>query len=78
MSNRKIRIGLMGLGEIGRQIYHLAAESDDVEVVAISDIGKPEILYYLLGSTSIQSPGVELVGNYLSNPRFKTRMMQTQ
>lgn len=73
----KTRIGVMGFGEIGRQIYHLAVESDDIEVVAISDIGKPDILHYLLSSSSIQSPNVELEGNYLRNPKFSTRMMRT-
>jgi len=77
MKNGKTRIGIMGFGEIGRQIYHLAAESDDIEVAAISDLGKPEILHYLLDSASIQSPAVELDGNYLRNPKFHTRMMQT-
>jgi glyceraldehyde 3-phosphate dehydrogenase len=75
MSSRKIRLGLMGLGEIGRQLYHLAARSDDMEVVAISDIGKPEILHYLLGSSTVQSPDVTLQGNYLVNPRFRTRVL---
>lgn len=75
MSGRKIRIGLMGLGEIGRQLYHLAAESDDLEVVAISDIGRPDILHYLLGCSTVQSPEVRLEGNFLVNPKFRTRML---
>ena len=45
---RKIRIGLMGLGQIGRQIYRLALQDERFEVVAISDIGRPEILHHLL------------------------------
>jgi len=77
MSTRKTRLGIMGFGEIGRQLYHLAAESNEFEVVAIADIGKPEILHYLLSTASIQSPDVTLEGNYLRNPRFKTRMMRT-
>ncbi len=45
---RKIRLGIMGFGEIGRHIYRKCAEDDAFEVVAISDLGKPEILRYLL------------------------------
>ena len=50
MRNGKIQVGLMGLGQIGRHLYQLAAESDDLEIVAIADIGKPEILHDLLKS----------------------------
>ena len=48
--SRPIRVGIMGFGQTGRQIYELASRSDDVEVVAVADIGKPEILHYLLCS----------------------------
>jgi len=48
MRNGKIRIGIMGLGQIGRQLYHLVLENDDIEIAAVADIGKPEILHYLL------------------------------
>ena len=50
--NNTVKIGLMGLGQIGRQIYHLAAHSEDVEIAAISDIGAPEVLHYLLSTDS--------------------------
>ena len=53
--SRAIRVGLMGFGQIGRQIYELAAESNDVDVVAVADIGKPDILHYLLCS-EVQHP----------------------
>ncbi len=77
MSERKIRLGLMGFGLIGRQLYQLAMDSDDIEIVAISDIGKPEILHYLLSSGSEElADQLSLEGNYLVNPKFRTRMMQ--
>ncbi len=73
-SSSKTRIGIKGFGQVGRQLYKLASESDDIEVVAISDIGKPDILHYLLCSEGSQD--CELEGNYLVNPRFRTRMLQ--
>ncbi len=77
MSAGKIRLGLMGFGLIGRQLYQLAANSNDIEIVAICDIGKPEILHYLLGSgNEAFADTVSLEGNYLVNPKFRTRMMQ--
>jgi glyceraldehyde 3-phosphate dehydrogenase len=76
MHTGKIRVGLMGLGQIGRHLYQLAAESDDLEIVAVADIGKPEILHYLLKSDNADAPQCELHDNYLVNEKFRTRMLQ--
>lgn len=69
-----IRVGIMGFGQVGRQIYDLAANSDDLEVTAIADIGKPDILHYLLRSEVDQPERYRLEGNFLHNDRFKSRM----
>jgi len=66
----------MGLGLIGRHLYHLALESNDAEIVAVADIGKPEILQYLLKSDGVEEPTSELRDNYLVNEKFRTRMLQ--
>jgi glyceraldehyde 3-phosphate dehydrogenase len=66
----------MGLGQIGRHLYHLAAESEDLQIAAVADIGKPEILHYLLRSDAAGAPPCELEGNYLVNEKFRTRMLQ--
>lgn len=42
------RIGLMGFGRIGRNIFRILHRSEDVQVAAISDIADPEALAYLL------------------------------
>ncbi len=76
MRNGKIRIGIMGLGLIGRHLYHLALEKDDLEIVAVADIGKPEIIQYLLNSDGVDEPPCELRDNYLINEKFRTRMLQ--
>jgi len=76
MSDRKIRVGIMGLGQIGRQLYHLALEKDDIEIVAVADIGKPEIIEYLLQSDGMEEPSCKLQDNYLTNKKFRTRMFQ--
>lgn len=74
-SDKPIRVGIMGFGQTGRQIYELASRSDDVEVVAIADIGKPDILHYLLCSEVNDPERHELQGNFLVNPRFRARLM---
>jgi glyceraldehyde 3-phosphate dehydrogenase len=66
----------MGFGQTGRQIYDLASRSANVEVVAIADVGKPEILHYLLSSEVAAPQQHELQGNFLVNPRFRARLMQ--
>ena len=60
-----LRIGLMGLGHVGRQIYGLALAQPDCEVVAASDIGQPEILHHLLAKSLPKGTSVRLAGNYL-------------
>jgi glyceraldehyde 3-phosphate dehydrogenase len=42
------RIGLMGLGRIGRNIFRILYNSDDVRLEAISDVADPAGLVYLL------------------------------
>ncbi|HET7909635.1 MAG TPA: glyceraldehyde 3-phosphate dehydrogenase NAD-binding domain-containing protein [Nitrospira sp.] len=76
MHNGKIRVGIMGLGQIGRHLYHLALERDDIEIAAVADIGKPEIIEYLLNSDGVDEPSCRLQDNYLINKRFRTRMLQ--
>ena len=73
---RPLRVGIMGFGQMGRQIYDLASRGDDVEVVAIADIGKPAILHYLLRSEVKDPMRYKMEGNFLVNPRFRTRLMQ--
>ena len=76
MRNGKIRVGIMGLGQIGRHLYHLALENDDIEIVAVADIGKPEIIEYLLKSEIKDELQCQLRDNYLVNGKFRTRMFQ--
>jgi len=77
MSNSSpIRVGIMGFGQTGRQIYDLASRSGDVEVVAIADIGKPDILHYLLCSEVEEPSRHTLEGNFLVNPNFRARLLR--
>src|SRR3972149_8784627 len=76
MPAEKIRIGIMGLGQMGRHLYHLALENEDIEIAAVADIGKPEIIHYLLKSDGLDEPSCELRDNYLVSEKFRTRMLQ--
>ncbi len=71
-----IRVGIMGFGQTGRQIFELASHSSDIEVVAIADIGKPDILHYLLSSEVEEPERHRLEGNFLVNGRCRARLME--
>ena len=43
-----IRVGIMGFGRIGRNVFRILYPRDDIEVVAIVDIAEPAALEYLL------------------------------
>ncbi|TGD73433.1 glyceraldehyde-3-phosphate dehydrogenase [Mangrovimicrobium sediminis] len=73
---RPIRVGIMGFGQTGRQIYELAAMSEDVEIVAVADIGRPHILHYLLRSEVEQPEKFRLEGNFLVTDRFRSRLVE--
>ncbi len=43
-----VRVGIMGFGRIGRNIFRILHSREDIEVVAICDIADPKGLEYLL------------------------------
>lgn len=48
MENKKIRVAINGFGRIGRAFLKIAWTHEDIEVVAINDLGSIESLAYLL------------------------------
>lgn len=71
----KIKIGLMGFGEIGRDVYRLCLEQPELEVVAISDIGRADILHYLMRTDGRDPVQAELEGNFLVADGQKARII---
>ena len=64
-----LRIGMMGFGQVGRQIYRLALDDERYSVVAVSDIGRPEILHHLLTKSMARHVPVSLEGRHLVGRR---------
>lgn len=63
-----VKIGINGFGRIGRQIMRIAAERDDVEVVAINNRSNPDVMGHLLRYDSAYSKfegSVEAGDDYL-------------
>ena len=50
------RIGLMGLGRIGRNLFRILYQRDDIRLAAISDIADQKALEYLLRFDTILGP----------------------
>jgi len=71
----KIRLGLKGFGEIPRHIYRMCQDDDRIEVVAISDLGNPEILAYLVGAETKGKRSAKLEGNFLVSENGKARFI---
>lgn len=49
----KIKIGINGFGRIGRSVFNAIISRNDIEVVGINDLAKPECLAYLLKYDSV-------------------------
>jgi glyceraldehyde 3-phosphate dehydrogenase len=46
--DKKLRVGINGFGRIGRAFFKVASMRDDMEVVAVNDLGDIHNLAYLL------------------------------
>jgi glyceraldehyde 3-phosphate dehydrogenase len=53
MTDAKTRVGLMGFGRIGRNVFRQLEGHPDIEVAAIVDIADPKALVYLLKYDSV-------------------------
>jgi glyceraldehyde 3-phosphate dehydrogenase len=77
MADRPLRIGIMGFGLIGRHLYKLASETDDVVIPVVSDVAEPDTLHYLLRTQDRRAPlDVRLRNRHLEVERFSTRILQ--
>lgn len=45
---KKIRVAVNGFGRIGRAFYKVAKENEDIEIIAVNDLGTIESMNYLL------------------------------
>ena len=74
-----IRVGIMGFGRIGRNLFRQAYEREDIDIVAMSDLGTPESMAYLLEYDTIYghfAGKVELEGKYLKVGRQRSRLLR--
>ncbi|MCM2324621.1 MAG: glyceraldehyde-3-phosphate dehydrogenase, partial [Oligoflexia bacterium] len=72
-----IKIGINGFGRIGRVVARLALERDDIEIVGVNDLSKPEQMVHLLKYDSVHgkvNADVRLEGSTLILGRQKIRL----
>ncbi len=48
-----LKVGINGLGRIGRAVFKLVQESDQLELVALNDLASPENLTYLINYDTV-------------------------
>jgi len=68
----------MGFGRIGKNLFRQAYQAEDIDIVAISDLGSPESIAYLLEYDTIYgrfAGDVALEGKYLRSGRQRTRLL---
>lgn len=73
-----MRVAINGFGRIGRSVFRIIDEIEDIEVVAINDLFDNEVLAYLFKyDTVMQSYGkdVHLKDDYLITPNEKVKML---
>ena len=71
-----IRIGIMGFGRIGRNVFRILYPRDDIEIVAIVDIADPKGLEYLLKFDTVHGRFREPVQVVDGNMYIKGRQIQ--
>ena len=63
-----VRIGIMGFGRIGRNVFRILYPRDDIEIAAIVDIAEPKSLEYLLKFDTVHGrfpDEVRVVGDHM-------------
>jgi glyceraldehyde 3-phosphate dehydrogenase len=69
----------MGFGRIGKNIFRQAYKREDIKIVAISDLGTPEAMAYLLEYDTIYGrfpDEVALEGKYLRSGTQRARLLK--
>lgn len=73
----RMRIGINGFGRIGRAVFRILQERDDIEVVAVNDLFDHEALRYLLNYDTVMGPfahQVSLEGDSLVTDKGRVQM----
>ena len=73
-----MRVAINGFGRIGRSVFRILDQRDDIDVVAINDLFDHGALAYLLKYDTVMggfAGDVELVGDILETPRDSVKLL---
>ncbi|MDP5053442.1 MAG: type I glyceraldehyde-3-phosphate dehydrogenase, partial [Congregibacter sp.] len=73
-----MRIAINGFGRIGRSVFRILQERDDIEVVAVNDLFDHDALRYLLKYDTVMGRflhDLSLEGDHLVTPKGRVRML---
>lgn len=73
-----MRVAINGFGRIGRAVFRILEERDDVDVVAINDLFDPEALRYLLNYDTVMGPfgkSLQLQDGFFVTPGSRTKLL---
>jgi len=73
-----VKIGIMGFGRLGRNMFRIAHDQPDVTFAAVSDLADVETLAYLLKNTTVEGEfrgDLHQEGHYLVTDHQKTRVV---
>lgn len=74
-----VKIGINGFGRIGRNVFRLAMENENIDVVAINDLTDPSMLAHLLKYDSVHgrlSEDVMITDNKLIIGDYQVKLFQ--
>jgi len=74
-----MRVAINGFGRIGRSVFRILDNSDEVEVVAINGLGGHEALRYLLDYDTVMGPfgkDLRLEEGYLVTPNSRVKLLE--
>jgi len=76
-----VRIAINGFGRIGRTIFRLLADVEDIDIVAINDIAPNSTLAYLLKYDTVMGRfrgEIDVEGDMMQAGRHKVRMLEVR
>lgn len=73
-----MRVAINGFGRIGRSVFRIIEERDDMEIVAVNDLFDHDALRYLLTYDTVMGPfahALALEDDYLVTPKGRVKML---
>ena len=74
-----VRLGIMGFGKLGRNMFRIGHDQPDITFAAASDLADVETLAYLLKSSTVEGPfrsSMHTEGQYIVTEDQRMRMIQ--